>query len=139
MPGLPIQSASLDVTPAAKALPTVSIDGDHHRCADVGAGLAGLVLGVMIQGGPRRRPNAPVPSSPRIDRGRRSAVSVSRVGVDVRGSSPPDVPIEVGDPWAGSVTAVADPQVSRWENEGGRIRDTPLRRPRNAGLPGSAI
>ena len=117
MTGLSPQSVPRGLTPHSTVLPiaTPDIQGDHHRRTGVGVGLAGLVLGVVIQGGPRRRRMVWLPRPPRADGGRRSAVSISGVvssaALDQRG----DV---LQDP--------ADPQLSRWENEGGRVVDRPL-------------
>lgn len=140
MPGLPMQSALMDFTPRSRALSNSPPDvhRDHHRRDDVGACLAGLMLGVVIQGGPRRRSNGRIPAPRRADLGRRPAVSASWVAVDVREPPPPGVAIQVEDPRAGVLTEAGDPQLSRWENEGGRVRDTPLRVHRVADLRRSA-
>lgn len=136
MPSLPLPSAPLGLTPTSKTLPTSTpgIHCDHDRRADVGAHLAGLVLGVVIQAGPRRRPDDRIPRSPRADIGRRSAVSISQVAADRRGTSPPEAAIQVTGPRVDVVTAATDPQLSRWDNEGRRIPDPPLRRHRRADL-----
>lgn len=139
MSALRTPSAPLGFPPKSNVLPHSSpagISGDHHRRDDIGASVAGLVLGLVIQGGPRRRSNGRVPPPRRADLGRRPAVSVSCVDVDLRGSPPSGVAVRV--PRKRVLVETADPQLCRWENEGGRIADPPLRKHRIAGFFGGA-
>jgi hypothetical protein len=138
MAALQTPSAPLGSPPKSNVLPhstPAGIHGDHHRRDDIGASVAGLVLGLVIQGGPRRRSNGRVPPPRRADLERRPAVPVSCVDVDLRRSPPPGVAIRAR---RNRVLAEAPDPQCRWENEGGRIADPPLGKHRSAGLFGGA-
>jgi hypothetical protein len=139
MSALQTPSAPLGSPPKSKVLPHSTppgIHGDHHRRDDIGASVAGLVLGLVIQGGPRSRSNGRVPPPRRADLARRPAASVSCVDVDLRRSRPSGVAIRVRRKRV--LVEATDPQLCRWENEGGRLADPPLGNHRIAGLFGGA-
>lgn len=131
MSGLPIQGLSIGVSPGSDELPDprrTGTHGGHHRRADLGASLAGLVLGVVIQGGRRRRLIDWIPSPPRRDRKRRSAVSGSTVAEELRGSLASELASAVDASWTRlQLETTVEPQLCQWENEGGRVRDLALR------------
>ena len=112
---------SVDPAPNSNCVPV-----DHHLRIELGARVAGLVLGAVIQGGPRRRGNGRIPSPRRRNAGRRPNAAISFVALDLPGSPRPDRVVVVRRDSPEALAPETDDQpLRRWENEGGRTGPEP--------------